>query len=619
MAVELRRKGKRIVWKPCLNRLVPEFAFQQMVAALPGSGLSPVVIRPAWEGIETDFIEPRERKEEDLDQRCRGLAHLLLLIGCFGLSDLHSENILWDGQGLVVVDAETFSLVGGWHPEALSEEQTIMNRISDSIADYLLVGEGQPAVVARGVLRYLDEATARLRSHWPRLEQIRKAASGGYARIIRRNTSAFTRLLPYALDPEWEGAVLEELRRSTHSIREDPEATLGACKQGAFPRIEEIIPESGWSEPERVAQCIRSWLGMGQEVLQLSVSGEKIEGLEQLVHTSRILVPGNPSFITTDKLGFDFPSVNTVNSFTGLIGVSLLQWAKQSCGVPLDLSCRCLGEVDAALIVGARSVNSAHLGVGNGYGGLLLYAWARKEMGCAFKELEDLLRNQIFLNKDFQLLGARDLFTDASGLCFGAARFVGRLPVEGLLILGLRRMEEEAADLIRFMEEGTTLDNYGVAHGIAGLALSIHATSTALGVTSQVLPALGKWIRNLLSSGESLNPEHDLCRGRAGMLAVLARILPDLASDFPWPESTGTLRRFGRPRGEGLCHGNAATAAAFGFWPEETELSDDPMDRLSGFGLIGGYPGAAYGRLAWKARLPNILWGGRMGDENPAP
>lgn len=611
MAAVLSRGLERRVWKPCAQRFRAEAAFQDMVRALGDCGLRAVGVEPAWGGVIAEFIEDQPRTAESFDRRCRAVAHLLLLIGCFGLADMNHENILFDGNDLAVIDAETFGITGAHDGNALDALTQIgpkvVQRLGCAMNFGLLSAEGEAEVVASRVLDFLDEAAARLQSVWAELVRIRRDLAGAPARQILRGSTSYAQMMSFAMDDDWSARVVEELERLPHTQAEGPASVVEALRQGAIPRFDTIIPSDGWVEPGEVVEVLRTYLvsGLMQPRVSLGTGLGEVNLLGAWLGCARLASKEGSGFIIGEADPLKMAWLSSSDGAVGLIGASLLGWGRRVCGMEEGLGGIAVEEVDQAILDGLSWQDRQEIGVFKGVAGAFLYACARRRMGVPFQDLESRLRHQVVESPDFPLSHPRDAAIGVPGLVLGLARLQGVLPCHSLLQKALPLMASEAMEAVEALQSGHPWSQLGCVHGLAGLHLAIHEASTVLGVVSPVYRAVEDQLVGLLEPHHHLDREMDVCRGRGGVLGVLARTCPDRVRG----RSVAVHHR-----GPGLCHGDAAVAAALGWWPET--MKEDMTD-LAPAGLFTGVAGAAYARLAWAKGLPNPLWGGLMGDALP--
>jgi len=597
---------RRFIWKPGVDRYAVESACQRIIEILgPESGLLPIsgfeiAGGGAWKKVSEAKAAP------SLDQVGRSFAHLLLLVVAFGLDDIHHENLLWDGQHLRVIDAETFAGPNfpPRTPPPLPRRLLFSDRVARSAMLTALNGYHRDwNRAAAHILPHLEEAHARVLAHWPELLAIREGIAGKSARRLRLQTAQMFKLMPFALDPKFRAAAWREF--VTHvDPTIDLEAAFSALENACIPLHHEAIPPAAGHahEPDlTMLDFLKGFLRSAD--LYGNSSLADLEYLLQAVRSADHQSPREP--VCFEAIGSGGVAMAASYASPGLCfglgGLAYLHAAEVALGRAHQVPAS--AEVMAGLPWALRNTQPL-AGIYQGVGGDLLLGWALNRLGALTPALQ-----RAFDERLGYVPGNRgpvlDLGHGLAGELLGLARASEFLTHRRG---DLSAWAQERADLIQ--AEATALlaesrlnpENTGFAHGLAGAVLALHSAHGALGIAVPSLAGILAQLGDYLGLQDpSRLPRLPFCRDSAAILAVLRAVNhhEGWAPGYPAHSMATT---------NGCCGATAYHLAQL--IPMEMDLLPDPAGQWENapFGYLGEAGHLAI-KLARFGPLPDPIWG----------
>lgn len=636
-ALELRigQTRRRYIWKVGEDRFAIESAVQKIVALLGSeSGLAPVYGFPmadggAWVKVQyrvacpfkRDFRKRIGRKFRvfrvnrlaDVDRLARAFACLLILTGCCSLSDMHYENLAWDGDAIRVIDSETFA------GRLVNRSKKVQNQDRAFRASERIICSGLLSTVseAYGGDRMADEigkqlewAFAKIQDKWETILAIRKEISGKKARVVYKNTGEYFNYLPYALKLDMSSSARSRFVRNTTG-EFDKNMAFDDLVNGCIPRHEIEIPAhddpfDGVIQPsENMLHVIRAMLLPGHivyskmEISNLNLIAELIrfENLsdgESQVHFATLGINGIGQNTTWDNPTF----------LHGLGGLMLLHAGEKWLNRPhrVDYSF----EVFEALPNKIKCYPPGS-GILSGSTGEYLLGWGLmrlKSLSCEFVKILDDRIQYIELNNG----KAFDLSDGLAGNLLSIARASEFLPSRraDLCLRAKKLVSRIIEEFTEYLQTENGLHNMVLdfAHGLAGAIFAVQQSEQLFGISIPLLPKMIEILETaVVNEQRNLLDSTAFCRNRAGIQAVIDY----LDGNLGWSKSQMDPSLY--------AHRNSCCGAGAYHLGRITALTNYDSGNIC-FGTIPfGYFGVAgmhYIELTQFGSLSDPLWGRRI-------
>jgi hypothetical protein len=598
-------------WKPGDDRARIEIAVQQMIQSLGYSeqtGLAPFTIENRWGGALT--LEQSTEEVELSDLHVLGLAHLILLSICFGIYDLHNENIQFSAKGIHVMDSECFGI------KAPSDRGNFnINGSPFEVTERLLNCWLGPIAASTETSARLLEAFPsvfeRVRNAWPELLRIRKSVDRLQSRVVVRSSQEFFELLPYIHNQRFKERA-KELLRFHHPdwLPDSVENLIQGLENGCIPKtLMPIPPMSSDSamilEPTPLLESQLRYL-----IQRMSSSTEAqtswwrdlaASDLSQFQAPLEATPSGHPPYWAQRCESSAGPEIriNSPGLGIGLTGTLMTAYAERLSGKSIpsinDSLLHRLENGLAAGIIQNASNNSLYLGLG----GALAGCWSLAMNGCLARELEQALLRALDLDSA-RPMNLTDLFNGEAGLVLGLARAADFLPMARIHDRARRQFSFVDDALYRLVTQAANEAQIGFAHGIAGTIWALHEAENAFAWRSKAInPAVdilqqAVELQRPSSFAEKAPP---FCSSLEGGTAVLWRTgranrPRTFSSDRKWVSS--------------ICCGLSGLALA---WNDPSVLPVTPQTSGSIHGYLPGAAGIEYAYLAKSARLYDPIWG----------
>lgn len=599
LPLRLMIKGRSYIWKPGRDRYRLEKALQDVIRVLgPASGLVPIDSVEWGRGGLWQFVMGSEchlEKKGLLSHlHYRGLAHLLILAGCFGLGDLHFENIFVRPDGLRVIDAECFGGPPLRHDRNSSGLTVFLERLNESI----LLNFTDDEEVRAGVMSHLDEALCDISAKWDLITAITQPQEGVQSRVVWRGTDEYFKLMPFAIRDG--GALLHSEYRHLvpDGVSPNREEVVRLLAKGVIPRHTlpaqmELVSLADVRAGVRVLDAaMRAREGKGQEALKFYFQTLRSIPIRQ---NEFVIDCGEPRLHFQGGLRGSAPLVQA------MIVALAEEAADLTKMIPVEGGA--IGIEVALKELIAAPARKEHRGLGLGLGGVLNHVALAVEAGLldqrhALAAIElGLTRARASFGKPY------DLLSGDTGLLLGLSRLFcitrdARLHESVRLLV--RRISDYANETIRI---APTAFPFGVGHGHAGVLWALHEAEVRVGVKSE---AKGRLIAILQAGFQGVGPlaemfENDpsttVCRGVWGVRAVLNRMGEERGLCTP-----------PKPLARGLCHGMEAVIAATGDGRYGVGIASLPAPAAMG-DLLGGVLGTRWFDCSQKISLADPLFG----------
>jgi hypothetical protein len=617
--LRIGRARRKLVWKPGLDRFQIETTFQEIVEVLGKcSGLAPVRgVKMAGGGAWAYVKRGGNRKPSNNDVG-RAFAHLLILSASLGISDLHFENIHWDGRFFRLIDIETFC---GPTLDAIKERgpqtkrQRIAARISKSSLLLTLLHRFNGLESAQSVSEHLESALSSIQEHWGSIFKLRSSLCGKYARVLVAQSLQLSRLMPFAMSSRFrEKARSEFFKHTPDGLPKDEmfEDLINGCIpifRLPIPAIEDEV--DGVIEPDKVmVQVIRAIL----RGIELRTDAQQSD-LSRILKSVRVedasALHEGPEFYALPNNGND-PGIfwNHPGFCFGLGGISFLHRVEDFLGRTHSMECSHeVADTESSRIKNSQPYAGAYMGLA----GEMMLGWGLFRIGALEDPLLKVLDERLgYLRKakgppiiQGQPYPSFDLGFGQPGSLLGlvrAAEFLTRRESE--IRNWAKEMTEEIEDEVRHLlshQDRLQSVDMGFAHGLAGTAFALRSARDAFGFEVETLnPIIGLLQNRLTGHRRSYGP---FCSSFPGILAVLNSTRSHL-TDF----HDRTLRS---TSGSSGCCGSAGFHLG--------RLSPiDPMENrtpscqgCSPFGYLG-HAGYNVILLAQYGEIHDPLWGRRI-------
>jgi len=520
----------------------------------PGSGMLPIRGEPFLNGYLWECVKPGETP---LELRAKSLAHLLVFALCFGIQDLHPENLVWDGTFGRVLDGECFGTqVNGLQKLRNPDQAELMLfRFGCSMLETFVAKDRELLTL---IPEHLPMALQCVEDAWPRLFEIRQSLTGVPSRVILRRTSDYSKMMPYAIDANFRPLLLAEIASTAPDLcLEVPEDTVNQLARGIIPR--HTLPLPSTSEP--ICRAIEPSIEMQHAIEAWFCAADQSPQKARAVLKGSIYeIDGRPFIATaieTDADRSDLPflqiSVNDCSLVSGILGLDLLRRIEKALRIqpstPDEVQ-PCLDQIPS-LILQHSSKGPNNNGL-HGLGGHLAYAWMLWQMGELTPTLRMNLQECITRVSTAGPVGG--LWDGLPGLLHGltlAQEYIGPQPLRSKL---RERILAEADIFLRedFGKAWPTVP-LGISSGVCGLTLALlHASPPFPEQIGQLLVALQQWLE---SHSEDPDPAArlaahdiaDLISHASELEPTLFGTKPDFTSGF---KGLGTMSHFKNPAHE---------------------------------------------------------------------
>jgi len=574
----------------------------------------PVRIWATADGGEAEVVLRGRCQDGDLAE---GLGAILFLIAAFGIPDLHRENLMETDQGLAVLDGETWCAYSALPPEGPPDVvRDTVRRIDESgVSDWLesegFFGSRRPLLDK--VIAELPRLMVHLRSCWDDLATVRHEVTGLQTRYLGCDSARFTKMIPYAQDPE----LREELRNmlASHPIYKkslDIDAVIFSLQRGWIPksmvRIEPPDHPAFFAHMpcEEMGSTLRAIFGTArnnqEQPLAAAARALSVGSSVGLRFLGR-MKPGPKPEGLRRSTGVDPVVLNPRGLGDGLIGLGLLDHAQRLLGAERTLDDESSKALHAQIQTGILEGRVEDTSLAAGFAGELLYAVALGAMGMPCEaEWENIKRR---IQRELPTTEPWDLFYGTPGLLLALARgkaFLGDM-VDAEGARAFQQVDAQAA--LTLEAEKPEL---GFAHGLAGVAFALgHGERAGFGRSTNLGRLIEK-LRGLLAARDWRPFEAvGVCRSPHGLAGVLRQVAP---------EALEGIDLSGAPewRTHGVCHGRDGYALVTGKWPARPGQGRRPGVSKDGdaFGYLYGASGQAYAALAEESpghRLLDPVWG----------
>lgn len=499
--------GRRFIWKPGVDRFQIEKAFNKIVELLGSeSGLLPVygfqlASGGAWKKVKFKKKNITHRHCSDKSKRpiftirvnefeCterlgKAFASLLILVAAFNLPDIHSENLIWDGKSIRLLDTEFFA---GPVPNSISPIKVLdrKSRIAERVnwsdllnSIFYSYGGNRMASVIVG---YLPKALNLVLSKWSELLEIRASITGRTARILFCGTREYLNRMPYAVLNRYKVLALDQFLKHVPPCF-DRLAAFDDLANGCVPKHVEKIPEithesNGVIVPDKVMiDVIAALLAPGV----LAVNRDTSTSIPELLENLR--VEDGFGTLTTSGLnaspGWDDPGL-----CHGLGGVALFHAAEHF----LNLSHRIeLSDEIWSSIPEKIKKRPPIPGVNIGLAGEFMLGWGLYRLNLLNLEFEKIFHDRLNYFCEHSSVPI-DFATGLAGNLVGVIRafeFLQNRRADCLKIAsGITDCILDSFDRIVRAEGDEDGHELGFAHGLAGAAFALNQCERKMGVVN---------------------------------------------------------------------------------------------------------------------------------------